>query len=40
LRTPTRPALTWILIHVLQEYAGRAGHLDIGFGLIDGTTGE
>jgi len=40
LRTPTRPALTSILIHVLREYARRAGHLDVGFGLIDGTTGD
>jgi Protein of unknown function (DUF664) len=35
-----RPALAWILVYVLQEYARHAGHLDIARELIDGTTGE
>jgi hypothetical protein len=34
------PVLAWILIHVLQEYARHAGHLDIVRELIDGGTGE
>jgi hypothetical protein len=34
------PTLAWILIHVLQEYARHAGHLDVARELIDGTTGE
>jgi Protein of unknown function (DUF664) len=35
-----RPTLGWILLHVLQEYARHAGHLDIARELIDGATGE
>jgi uncharacterized damage-inducible protein DinB len=35
-----RPSLSWILFHVLQEYARHAGHLDIVRELIDGNTGE
>jgi uncharacterized damage-inducible protein DinB len=35
-----RPTLGWILIHVLQEYARHAGHLDIARELLDGATGE
>jgi hypothetical protein len=35
-----RPTLGWILVHVLQEYARHAGHLDIARELIDGATGE
>jgi hypothetical protein len=34
------PSLSWILLHVLQEYARHAGHLDIVCELADGTTGE
>lgn len=34
------PALSWILAHVLQEYARHSGHLDIVRELIDGATGE
>ncbi len=34
------PALSWILFHVLQEYARHAGHLDIVRELTDGVTGE
>jgi hypothetical protein len=34
------PALSWILIHVLQEYARHLGHLDIARELIDGAVGE
>jgi uncharacterized damage-inducible protein DinB len=30
------PALSWILLHVLQEYARHAGHLDIVRELADG----
>lgn len=35
-----RPALVWILFHVLQEYARHVGHLDIVRELADGVTGE
>lgn len=34
------PALSWILFHLLQEYARHAGHLDIVRELADGVTGE
>jgi uncharacterized damage-inducible protein DinB len=34
------PALSWILLHVLQEYARHLGHLDVVRELIDGTVGE
>jgi len=34
------PQLHWILLHVLQEYARHAGHLDIVRELEDGATGE
>ncbi|GIH08423.1 hypothetical protein Rhe02_64900 [Rhizocola hellebori] len=34
------PSLSWILFHVLQEYARHAGHLDVVRELIDGDTGE
>jgi hypothetical protein len=34
------PMLHWILLHLLQEYARHAGHLDIARELVDGTTGE
>jgi len=34
------PQLHWILLHVLQEYARHAGHLDIVRELSDGATGE
>jgi hypothetical protein len=34
------PTLGWILVHVLQEYARHAGHLDIARELIDDTVGE
>jgi hypothetical protein len=34
------PQLQWILVHVLQEYARHAGHLDITRELLDGATGE
>ncbi|MEV0845213.1 DinB family protein [Streptomyces sp. NPDC049954] len=36
----TPPTLSWILFHVLQEYARHAGHLDIVRELTDGATGE
>jgi uncharacterized damage-inducible protein DinB len=35
-----RPTLSWILFHVLQEYARHAGHLDVARELADGTVGE
>jgi hypothetical protein len=34
------PQLQWILLHLIQEYARHAGHLDIARELIDGQTGE
>lgn len=34
------PALSWILFHLLQEYARHAGHLDVVRELTDGATGE
>jgi uncharacterized damage-inducible protein DinB len=34
------PPLERILLHLLQEYARHAGHLDVVRELIDGTTGE
>jgi hypothetical protein len=34
------PQLQWILLHLLQEYARHAGHLDIARELVDGRTGE
>lgn len=34
------PALSWILLHLLQEYARHAGHLDIARELADGRVGE
>ena len=37
---PKPPTLAWILLHVLQEYARHAGHLDIVRELADGVTGE
>ncbi|WP_260636852.1 DinB family protein [Streptomyces angustmyceticus] len=35
-----RPALGWILFHLLQEYARHVGHLDIARELADGGIGE
>ncbi len=34
------PTLAWILVHVLEEYARHAGHLDIARELADGAVGE
>lgn len=34
------PQLHWILLHILQEYARHAGHLDIARELTDGAVGE
>lgn len=34
------PQLHWILLHLIQEYARHAGHLDISRELVDGQTGE
>jgi uncharacterized damage-inducible protein DinB len=34
------PTLSWILFHVLQEYARHAGQLDVARELIDGSVGE
>lgn len=36
----TPPQLHWILLHVLQEYARHAGHLDIVREITDGAVGE
>jgi uncharacterized damage-inducible protein DinB len=36
----TAPQLQWILMHLIQEYARHAGHLDIARELVDGVTGE
>lgn len=33
-------SLRWILLHLLEETARHAGHLDITRELVDGTTGE
>jgi hypothetical protein len=38
--TPPPPTLGWILLHVLEEYARHAGHLDIARELADGAVGE
>lgn len=35
-----RPTLLAVLLHVMQEYARHAGHLDIARELADGLTGE
>jgi uncharacterized damage-inducible protein DinB len=34
------PQLQWILLHLVQEYARHAGHLDVARELVDGQTGE
>jgi hypothetical protein len=34
------PALSWILFHVLSEYARHLGHLDVARELADGEVGE
>ncbi|WP_425956058.1 DinB family protein [Xylanimonas sp. McL0601] len=34
------PTLLWIALHVLQEYARHAGHLDVVRELTDGAVGE
>jgi uncharacterized damage-inducible protein DinB len=34
-----RPNLRWILIHMIEETARHAGHMDVARELIDGTTG-
>ena len=34
------PQLHWILLHLIQEYARHAGHLDMARELIDGAVGE
>ncbi|WP_431034583.1 DinB family protein [Streptomyces sp. P6-2-1] len=34
------PTLSWILFHVLQEYARHAGHLDVVRELTDGRVGK
>ena len=32
--------LRWVLIHMIEETARHAGHMDIGRELIDGATGD
>lgn len=39
-RPEDAPQLQWILLHVLQEFARHAGHLDIVRELTDGAAGE
>ena len=34
------PSLSWICLHVLQEYARHVGHLDVVVELAGGPTGE
>jgi hypothetical protein len=34
------PSLSWIMFHLLQEYARHVGHLDVVRELTDGVTGE
>lgn len=34
------PYLSWILFHLVQEYARHVGHLDVVRELLDGSTGE
>lgn len=34
------PYLSWILFHLLQEYARHVGHIDVVRELLDGSTGE
>ncbi|MFM6851452.1 MAG: DUF664 domain-containing protein [Terrabacter sp.] len=34
------PQLQWVLLHLIQEYARHAGHLDLWRELHDGATGE
>ena len=36
----TQPTLSWIMFHVLQEYARHLGQLDVVRELIDGAVGE
>jgi uncharacterized damage-inducible protein DinB len=35
-----RPTLRWILVHLIEETARHAGHMDVARELIDGSTGE
>jgi uncharacterized damage-inducible protein DinB len=35
-----RPNLRWILVHLIEETARHAGHMDVARELIDGSTGE
>ena len=35
-----RPNLRWILVHMIEETARHAGHLDVVRELIDGATGD
>jgi uncharacterized damage-inducible protein DinB len=35
-----RPTLRWILVHMIEETARHAGHLDVVRELIDGSTGD
>lgn len=34
------PYLSWILFHLMQEYARHVGHIDVVRELLDGSTGE
>jgi uncharacterized damage-inducible protein DinB len=35
-----RPTLRWILVHLIEETARHAGHMDVVRELIDGATGD
>jgi uncharacterized damage-inducible protein DinB len=39
-RSGDRPTLRWLYVHLVEELARHAGHLDIYRELIDGTTGR
>ncbi len=40
-RPPERqPTLRWIMLHMIEETARHAGHMDVVRELIDGTTGD
>lgn len=39
-RTGERPSIRWVLVHMIEETARHAGHLDILREQIDGATGR
>jgi hypothetical protein len=34
------PSLRWIVVHLIEETARHAGHVDVVRELVDGVTGE